>query len=723
MSSIGDLRSPEGRRALRVTVVYVIAGALWIVFSDRLLGAFVRDPIRLTELQTLKGWLFVLGSGLLIFVLVRSAMASLSRSKSDLRKTEELLEQVAEHTGAVIFSHTPDFGETLWATPSAEQVWGLPLAEMFRRPTFFLDMVHPEDRRRVEGAVETGRPGLEYRIVRGDGEVRWLRTLTSPIRDEEGLVERVMGITEDVTDRRRHDEELLFLAAAMQQASEGVVIADVSGSIVYVNPAFEAMTGYARADAIGNNARILRSDKQESGFYRDMWSTLLDGRPWQARFVARRRDDSEITLDGAITPVRSGGDEITHMVAVLRDATHEMELEKQVRHGQKMEAMGRFAGGIAHDFNNLLTAIKGHAQFALEDLEGSDSLRDDILEVLKASDRAHNLTSQLLAFSRQQVTEPRVVEVGEVIRTAEKVLRRLIGADVELTVDLTPGLGRVRVDPAQLDQLLFNLVINARDAMPSGGRLTIRAENVEVREDLTQPSAEVALTPGPYVRLHVVDTGIGIDAATREKIFEPFFTTKPPGRGTGLGLSTVFGFVEQSGGQIRVASEAGAGATFEIDLPRTDAVAEDGPTEVAASAPLTGFDTILVVEDQPSVRSVVRRALERAGYLVHEAANGPEALEIWERKAGAIDMVITDLVMPHMGGRALTARMFEHAPPVPILFMSGYAEGDSLQRGAIEPGMHLLEKPFDAPELLRKVRSVMEFGATGRRREGPPRAG
>jgi CheY-like chemotaxis protein len=388
-----------------------------------------------------------------------------------------------------------------------------------------------------------------------------------------------------------------------------------------------------------------------------------------------------------------------------------------------MEAMGRLAGGVAHDFNNLLTAIKGHAQFALEDLDGSDSLRDDILEVLKASDRAHNLTRQLLAFSRQQIIEPRVVEVGEVIRTAEKVLRRLIGADVELTVDLTPDLGRVWVDPAQLDQLLFYLVIISRDAMPSGGRLTIRAKNVEVREDLTQPPAQEALRPGPYVRLRVVDTGIGIDAATREKIFEPFFTTKPPGRGTGLGLSTVFGFVEQSGGRIRVVSEAGAGATFEIDLPRTDAEAEDGPSGVSASAPLTGSDTILVVEDQPSVRSVVRRALERAGYLVHEAANGPDALEIWERKAGAIDMVITDLVMPHMGGRALAARMFEHAPPVPILFMSGYAEGDSLQRGVMEPGMHLLEKPFDAPELLRKVRSVMEFETTGRRREGPPRAG
>jgi CheY-like chemotaxis protein len=259
--------------------------------------------------------------------------------------------------------------------------------------------------------------------------------------------------------------------------------------------------------------------------------------------------------------------------------------------------------------------------------------------------------------------------------------------------------------------------------MPSGGRLTIRAENVEVREDLTQPPAEEALGPGPYVRLRVADTGIGIDAATREKIFEPFFTTKPPGRGTGLGLSTVFAFVEQSAGQIRVASEAGAGTTFEIDLPRTDAEAEDGPSGAAASAPLTGSDTILVVEDQPSVRSVVRRALERAGYRVHEAANGPEALEIWQRKAGAIDMVITDLVMPHMGGRALAARMFEHAPPVPILFMSGYAEGDTLQRGVMEPGMHLLEKPFDASELLRKVRSVIEFGEAGRRSEGPSRAG
>lgn len=380
--------------------------------------------------------------------------------------------------------------------------------------------------------------------------------------------------------------------------------------------------------------------------------------------------------------------------------------EEQLRQAQKMKAVGRLAGAVAHDLNNLLTVIKGRAQFGVEDLKESDPFRKDILEILEAADRAQNLTRQLLAFSRQLVATPRVVEASALLRTAEKMLQRLIGEDVELNVTASAELGRVRVDPTQLDQVLMNLTINARDAMPGGGRLSIRAENVDTLELPLEGRGE-PFKPGRYVRIQLTDTGAGMDPETQRKIFEPFFTTKPPGRGTGLGLSTVFGIVKQSGGFIRVASEEGVGSTFEVYLPRTDAEPEPRSMHPLGAPVAAGSGTILVVEDNAAVRSVLHRSLERAGYRVCEAANGNEALAIWGWQSADIDLVLTDMVMPHVWGAELASRLRADRPDLPIILMSGYTEDAVLQRSKLEPGIERLEKPFEAGELQQKIRDVL----------------
>lgn len=639
-------------------------------------------------------------------------ITELMAAESALRESERRFGQLAENIPQLFWMTSADRQEIVYVSHAYETVWGRSRESLFEQPGQWLQAVHPEDRERVAAALPKRTEGTydeEYRVIRPDGEVRWVRDRAFPISDDRGEVYRVAGIAEDVTEHRRRGEEILLLAAATDQSGEGVIITDAAGTIEYVNPAFEQITGYARSEVLGKNPRILNSGKQDADFYRRMWTTLRDGKPWHARFVNRRKDGTLYTQDSVITPVCSGDREITHFVAVLRDVTHEIALEQQVRESQKMEAVGRLAGGIAHDFNNVLTIVTGRTQLILDDLEVSYPSKEDLEEVLQAAGRAQKLTRQLLAFSRKQVIEPRVLELGEVIRAAEKLLRRLIGEDVELDVVLGADLGRVKADPTQIDQVLVNLAVNARDAMPEGGALTILAEDVDLGEGRTYGLVECPC-PGPYVRIRVADTGTGMDEGTQERLFEPFFTTKPVGTGTGLGLSTVYGIVKQSGGYIRVDTELGAGTTFEIYLPRIESGADHARNELSEPGKLAGSEVVLVVEDQPGVRSVVRSALERAGYGVLEAENGEAALAIFGREGKGIDLVITDVVMPRMGGRILAERLRERRPGIPILFMSGYTADDFTHQSIREDGVHLLEKPFDARVLQKKVREVLDRG-------------
>ncbi len=375
-----------------------------------------------------------------------------------------------------------------------------------------------------------------------------------------------------------------------------------------------------------------------------------------------------------------------------------------------MDAVGRLAGGVAHDFNNILTAILSYAELGLEDLRPDDPLAQDLEEIRNAAVRARTLTRQLLAFSRQQVLAPRVLDLNQVVAEIDKMLRRLVGEDIEIAAALAPRLGAIRADPGQIEQVIVNLAVNARDAMPEGGQLTIETAEVELPEATARDL--VTVPAGRYVMLAITDTGYGMDPETKSRLFEPFFTTKEPGKGTGLGLATVYGIVNQSGGFVWVYSEPGQGTTVKVYFPRVEEAPQTAPPAAPADAePQRGSETILLVEDEEAVRTIARLALTRRGYRVLVAANGGEALLAGERETGPIHLLLTDVVMPGMGGPELARRLAALRPAMKLLFMSGYADRAVARHGLIESGARFLEKPFTPESLLRKVRDVLGAGA------------
>ena len=414
--------------------------------------------------------------------------------------------------------------------------------------------------------------------------------------------------------------------------------------------------------------------------------------------------------DGTLIEVQTSGHEITFAgrraeLAVIDDVTERKRLEEQFRQAQKMEAVGRLAAGVAHDFNNLLTAILGTTDLMIEDLPADDPDREGLLDIRGAAERAAVLTRQLLTFSRQQVVSPRMLRLNELITDLVKLLRRLLGEDVTIASALAPDCGAVKADPGQLEQVLVNLAVNARDAMPNGGRLTIETKNVDL--DADYPTERVMIPAGRYVMLAVTDNGTGMDAQTNARIFEPFFTTKPVGKGTGLGLATVYGVVQQSGGYIWLYSELGHGTSFKIYLPRVDADGPQPAEEEQRASALDGSETVLVAEDEEAVRLIIAKALEARGYRVLSARDGTEALEL-AAGHGRIDLLVTDVVMPDMNGRELSRCLTEARPNLRTLYLSGYTDDAMLHRGVLQEGVAFLQKPFSLGALARKVRDVIE---------------
>ncbi len=403
-----------------------------------------------------------------------------------------------------------------------------------------------------------------------------------------------------------------------------------------------------------------------------------------------------------VTPMRGDGRPEGAVVMHVNVSDHK-RVEQQLHHAQKMEAVGRLAGGVAHDFNNLLTVINGYAEMVQDRLPPGDPVRELVGEITRAGERAAALTRRLLAFSRQQLVVPQVLDLNALVADTEKLLRRLIGEDVELVADLEPALGRVQADPGQVEQILMNLAVNARDAMPRGGRLTIQTRNLRV--DVSDSSGVV---PGPYVLLAVADTGCGMDEATQARLFEPFFTTKGPGRGTGLGLATVHGIVQQAGGHIAVESAPGRGTTFRIYLPRVEAVGPTRKSQQGAHLRPGGRETILLVEDESAVRALVRAVLQDGGYQVLEARDGREALQMVEQYPGPIHLLVSDVVMPELGGRELADRLAGLRPDLKILYLSGYTDDAVLRHGVREAEAVLLQKPFTPDALALTVREVLD---------------
>ncbi len=491
--------------------------------------------------------------------------------------------------------------------------------------------------------VSTGRLEGEYRLLRPDGRSAWVILRGVRIGDD-----RFMAFCQDITGRKQVEAEHEQLTMAIEQASEVVMVTDAGGAIQYVNPAFEKVTGYSRAEAQGRNARMLKSGEHGQAFYRALWETISGGSTWRGRLVNRKKLGSTYTEDASISPVRDAAGAITAYVAVKRDVSRVLDLEAQFLQSQKMEGIGRLAGGIAHDFNNILAVILSSASLVLERMRGDDPLREDLLEIERGGQRAATLTRQLLAFSRKQILQPIQLDLNKVLAGMEKMLHRVIGEDIEFHKVLSPDLGMVKADPGQVEQVILNLIVNARDAMPKGGQLTIETRNADVDTDFA--AQRDGMTPGPHVMLSLTDSGIGMDEPTMARIFEPFFTTKGVDQGSGLGLSTVYGIVKQSGGSIFVYSHPGVGSTFKMYLPREAPLTAPVVTAPPAETCPAGTETVLVVEDDPSVRHIARRILEGAGYT-------------------------DDAIVHH---------------------------------GVLDAGTAFIGKPFTKGELLRKVRGVLD---------------
>jgi PAS domain S-box-containing protein len=632
------------------------------------------------------------------------------RADEALRQSEERFRQIAETIDEVFWIADPNINAMLYISPAYERVWRRSIAGLQENPKSFLDSIHSDDRERVLAVLEaqkTGQPlDHEYRIVGPDGAVRWIWDRGFPVRDEAGRVVRYVGVAVDITERKQAEAEKARLVTAIEQSAESVVITDTTGNIEYVNPAFTRNTGYSREEAVGHNPRILKSDTEDPVIYQQLWATILKGKIWHGEIVNRRKDGKLFTEEMNIAPVRGAGGEVTHFIATKQDVTERKHLENQFRQVQKMEAVGRLAGGVAHDFNNLLTIINGYSEIVLDRLKSNDSLRGYVGEIKKAGDRAASLTRQMLAFSRQQVLASRVLDLNSLVADVEKMLRRLIGEDIDFVIVRDPALGQVKADPGQIDQILMNLAVNARDAMPQGGKLLIETSNVEL-DDACARSHAVA-SPGRYVMLAVSDTGIGMDAETQACIFEPFFTTKEKGKGTGLGLAMVYGTVKQSGGYIFVYSEPGRGTTFKIYLPRVDAPDESVQAPETRGRLVDGSETILLVEDEEALRDLAANILREHGYKVLESTSPEDALQISERHSEPIQLLLTDVVLPRMSGRQIAEHLAPLRPAMGVLYMSGYTDDSVVRHGVLEANTAFLQKPFTPASLARKVREVLD---------------
>ena len=505
------------------------------------------------------------------------------------------------------------------------------------------------------------------------------------------------------------------LQGVIESSPLAIYALDRAGNVLSWNPASETLYGWRASEVLDGPLPTLPQEGDAGD--RAVRERVLRGEAVKgAEVTHRRKNGSPVTISLSVAPLYGADRQVAGMLAIAADLTEMRRLEVQYRQSQKLEAIGRLAGGIAHDFNNILTAILSTSELLLAEVVPASRVHNDVDEIRKAAQRAAGLTRQLLVFSRQQVLEPRVVDVNALVVEAQQLLRRLIGEDIELRTALAPSLEAVRADPSQLEQVILNLVMNARDAMPRGGVITIETSNVEL--DGGYADRHVPARPGPYVLLAVSDTGIGMDAATQARLFEPFFTTKQPGEGTGLGLATVYGIVKQSSGYIWAYSEPHHGTTFKIYFPRVGRAPEPVAAPDVPVATMRGSEVILVVEDQDEVRRLTRRMLEARGYAVLAAASGPDALQVAERHKGQIDLLVTDVVMPGMHGHELALLLEPTRPEMKVLYVSGYPDASIVHQGLLKPGLAFLQKPFGPDGLARKVREVLD--ARGSDRPTPP---
>jgi PAS domain S-box-containing protein len=553
--------------------------------------------------------------------------------------------------------------------------------------------------------LETGAPQeCEFRMLRADAAPFWARLEATAAQGADGAPV-FRAVISDITERKRAEEELTRLAMAVEQAAEAILITDARGIINYVNPAFCRLTGYDRGGVIGQTPKIIHSGKQDGAFYEVLRATIRSGEIWSGRFVNMRKDGALFETEASISPVLNGAGEIVNYVGVERDVTESVALEGQIRHMQKMEAIGALAGGIAHDFNNVLAAIIGYGQIAADELPAGSTSRSDLDHILLAADRAKELVHQILTFSRQVEEARRSVEPHFIVREALKLLRPSLPSTIEIRENIRKDSGAVLADVTQLHQVIMNLCTNAYHAMKDrGGILEIGLESCRVDGELAR--AVPGLREQDYVRLSVRDTGCGMDDQTIRRIFDPFFTTKPVGEGTGMGLAITDSIVRAHGGAITVSSEVGVGTLFEVYLPRVDARIVEAPA-VETTVP-GGHERILVVDDEHNVVEVIERILEGLGYQVTSVTNSLEALKIVRANPDLFDLVITDQTMPKLRGDQLAAEIHALRPSIPVIWSTGCVEENVDEKTGLLGFSALIRKPWPLHAVARTVREVLD---------------
>jgi two-component system cell cycle sensor histidine kinase/response regulator CckA len=636
------------------------------------------------------------------------------RAEDALRASELRYRRIVDNTSEGIWMYDAA-GTTTFMNPRMAEMLGCTVEDAVGEPIF--TFMHESAGKAARIRVARRTLGIEERgdflLRRRDGSDLWVSVHANPLSDESGKFEIALTLVTDITDRRRADETRNRLASIVASSDDAIISQGVDGLIRTWNRGAEKLTQYSAEEAVGQPITMLYPPEQMSRLG-DLRRHVADAqRLQQFEMVCVRKDGTYVDVAVTSSVLVDDQDEVRGVSIIARDITERLRSEaavhrsdEQLRHAQKMEAIGSLAGGVAHDFNNLLSVILSYTSLMVDELKPSDPLRADIEEVHKAGLRATVLTSQLLAFSRHQMLRPIVLDLNRIVSELETMLGRLLREDIQLTLLPAPRAGNVYADAGQIEQVITNLVVNARDAMPNGGSLTI--ETAFVVLDESYAAAHVGVLAGPYISMAVTDTGTGMDAATLERIFEPFFTTKDSTKGTGLGLSTVYGIIQQSGGHIHVDSEVGKGTTFTIYLPRTDRLIASELRAIVPLSTLRGTETILLVEDEEQVLAVMRAILRKHGYNVLEARNGGEAFLACEQFPGGIDLLLTDVVMPRMSGRQLAERLLRLRPAMKVLYVSGYADDAIVYHGVPAAGVAFLQKPVLPATLLEKIRQLLD---------------
>ena len=625
-----------------------------------------------------------------------------------LRESEEDYKLLIKNLPGVVYRGYRDWS-VRFLDSSIEDLTGYDFKEFNSRKMKWSDVIVEEDLKTVSESfrkvLKTGKSYVrEYRIKTKDGSTRWIQDRGQIVHNNGGEKESISGVFFDITERKQVEKERGLLATAIEQAAESVIISARPGTIQYVNPAFEQLSGFTRKEIVGKNFRILKSDRHDESFYKEMWDVISSGEIWSGHITNRMKDDTLCEFETKISPVRDSSGEVVNFVSVSRDVTKEIALQAQLQQTQKMQAIGTLAGGIAHDFNNILAAVIGYTEIAIADVEKGGLLHDNLKEVLTAGERAKDLVNQILTFSRQSEQDLKPIKVELIVKEVLKLIRASLPATIEIHQDLKSNAA-VLGNYTKIHQVLMNLCTNAAHAMgEKGGMLDVSLVDVELDADYAAKHFDIK--PGPYLKLSVRDTGQGISSALLGQIFDPFFTTKQQGEGTGMGLSVVHGIVKSHGGTISVYSEPGEGSIFNVYLPAIESSFEQKAREEKPVP--TGTERILFVDDEQALVNMGKQLLESLGYKVTTRTGSIEALELFKVQPDKFDLVITDLTMPNMTGDELAQKLMAIRPDIPVILCTGFSTKMTAEKTKKMGIRAFVLKPVIKQDIAETIRNVLK---------------